>query len=142
MLISPMNGRRLAGAPRLVTGATGGIGSAISSAFVREGARLAAVGRNHEALIELCTTLGPERAYAVSADVGDPAEAEAAVAGRAHPRRPGHCRERRRRRLRVEAGRGAAGRQLGHDDPDQLSGTFHVCRAALPCSWPPAAVRS
>jgi NAD(P)-dependent dehydrogenase (short-subunit alcohol dehydrogenase family) len=55
-----------------------GIGGAIASAFVREGARLAAVGRNEAALEELIATLDG-RAQAVPADVGDPLQAEEAV---------------------------------------------------------------
>lgn len=116
-----------------MTGAAGGIGSAIASAFVREGARLALVGRNEAALVELCSTLGPARAHAVSADVGDPVEAEAAV---------------------TEAARVLGGldtvvnaaavdcvwRPVGEMPVESwdatirtnLSGTFHVCRAALP----------
>lgn len=116
-----------------MTGAAGGIGSAISSAFVREGARLAAVGRNQEALIELCATLGPERAHAVSADVGDPAEAEAAVRQAAHVlggldtvvnAAAVDCVWKPVGEMPVESWDATI--------QTNLSGTFHVCRAALP----------
>jgi len=69
---------RLTGRRALLTGAAGGIGVAIGSAFVREGATLAAVGRNEAALEELAATL-EGRAYAVPADVGDPVQAGEAV---------------------------------------------------------------
>lgn len=67
-----------------MTGAAGGIGSAIASAFVREGAKVAAIGRNEAALVDLCTTLSPTQAWAVAADLADPAAAEAAVRRAAH----------------------------------------------------------
>ena len=69
---------RLEGRRALITGAAGGIGSAIASAFVREGAAIAAVGRNWAALDELCSTLPSDRAFPVPADVSDPDAAEAA----------------------------------------------------------------
>jgi NAD(P)-dependent dehydrogenase (short-subunit alcohol dehydrogenase family) len=45
-----MNNHRFAGKVALVTGATSGIGNACVSAFAKEGARVAFVGRNEEAL--------------------------------------------------------------------------------------------
>jgi NAD(P)-dependent dehydrogenase (short-subunit alcohol dehydrogenase family) len=127
-----VNGR-LAGRTALVTGAAGGIGGAICSAFVREGARLAVVGRNGEALADLCMTLGPQRAHPVAADVGDPAAAEAAVKGAADLLG------------RLDAVVNAAAvdcvwKPVGEMPVESwdatirtnLSGTFYVCRAALP----------
>jgi NAD(P)-dependent dehydrogenase (short-subunit alcohol dehydrogenase family) len=123
---------RLAGRRALVTGAAGGIGSAIASAFVREGAAVACVGRNAAALEELCLTLEPG-AVAVAGDVGNPAEARSAV----------------RRSAELLSGLdilvNAAGvdcdwepvGELSVESWDDtirvnLSGTFYTCRAALP----------
>jgi NAD(P)-dependent dehydrogenase (short-subunit alcohol dehydrogenase family) len=123
---------RLAGRRALVTGAAGGIGSAIASAFVREGATIACVGRNAAALEELCLTLEAQ-AFAVPADVGDAAEAETAV----------------QRAGELLGGLDVLVNGAGVDCDWQpvgdlsveswdetirinLSGTFYVCRAALP----------
>jgi NAD(P)-dependent dehydrogenase (short-subunit alcohol dehydrogenase family) len=124
--------RRLAGRRALVTGAAGGIGSAIASAFVREGAAVACLGRNSAALDELCLTL-ESRAVAVPGDVGDPAQAERAVL-RAGELLGG-----------LDVLVNAAGidcdwqpvGELSVESWDEtirinLSGTFYVCRAALP----------
>lgn len=124
---------RLHGRRALITGASGGLGSAIASAFVREGARIAAVARNEHALDELCSTLSTGGAYAVAADVADPARAEGAV-----------------RRAAVALGgldlvlnvaavdcEWKPVGELGVESWDRtiavnLSGAFYVCRAALP----------
>ena len=123
---------RLAGSRVLVTGAAGGIGSAVAFACAREGAAVACLGRNGAALAELCTTL-PGGGHAVPADVGDPVEAEAGVA-RAAALLGG---------LDVAVNAAAVDcewKPVGelslaswHDTiRTNLSGTFHVCRAALP----------
>ena len=123
---------RLAGRRALVTGAAGGIGSAIASAFVREGAVVGCMGRNAAALEELCLTL-ESRAYAVPADAGDPTQVEAAVA-RAGELLGG---------LDIVVNAAAVDcewkpvGELSIESWDttirvNLSGTFYVCRAALP----------
>jgi NAD(P)-dependent dehydrogenase (short-subunit alcohol dehydrogenase family) len=123
---------RLAGRRALVTGAAGGIGSAIASAFVREGAAVACLGRNSAALDEFCLTL-ESRAVAVPGDVGDPAQAERAVL-RAGELLGGLD------TLVNAAGVDCDWRPVGElavESWDEtirinLSGTFYVCRAALP----------
>ena len=75
----------LTGQTALVTGASGGIGGAITRALHRQGATVAAAGTRSAVLAALVDELG-ERAYAVIADLADPAapdrlvrEAEAAM---------------------------------------------------------------
>ena len=75
----------LSGQTALVTGASGGIGGAITRALHRQGATVAAAGTRSAVLAALVDELG-ERAYAVSADLADPdapdrlvREAEAAM---------------------------------------------------------------
>jgi NAD(P)-dependent dehydrogenase (short-subunit alcohol dehydrogenase family) len=124
--------QRLAGYRAVITGAAGGIGGAIASAFAREGARIAVVGRNQAALEELAATLDGN-AVPVGADVGDAVQASEAV------RRAGEALG------GLDAVVNAAGvdcewRPVGElsveswDDTIRinLSGTFYVCRAALP----------
>ena len=123
---------RLGGRRALVTGATGGLGSAVAHAFSREGARLALLARDEERLHGLRAALGDEHA-ALTADVGSWSDVERAVG---------------------EAARGLGGLdavvnaaaidtswapvgELPVDEWDRaidvnLSGTFYVCRAALP----------
>jgi NAD(P)-dependent dehydrogenase (short-subunit alcohol dehydrogenase family) len=122
-----MRGRRT-----LVTGATGGIGSAIAAAVVREGARLACLGRNAAALDELCAALD-SAAVAVVADVGDADQVAEAI----------------ERTAAALGGLDAVVNAAAVDCDAQpvgelsvpswdrtlrvnLSGTFYVCRAALP----------
>jgi NAD(P)-dependent dehydrogenase (short-subunit alcohol dehydrogenase family) len=58
----------------VVTGAGTGIGKATALAFLRDGWRVALVGRRREKLDEAVTAsgAGPDRALAVTADVADP----------------------------------------------------------------------
>ncbi len=124
---------RLHGRRALVTGASGGLGSAIVSAFAREGARLAAVGRNEAALAELCSTLSSNGAHPVAANLADRDEADAAVRRAAHLLGG----------LDTVVNAAAVDcdwkpvAELAVDSWDRtiqvnLSGTFYVCRAALP----------
>jgi NAD(P)-dependent dehydrogenase (short-subunit alcohol dehydrogenase family) len=55
----------------VVTGASSGIGAALSEAFAGCGARVALVARRQERLVELASRLGADRALAVQADVAD-----------------------------------------------------------------------
>lgn len=64
----------LSGKRALVTGASGGIGEAMARAFHAQGAAVALSGTRREALDALAGELGP-RAFAVAADLRDPAEA-------------------------------------------------------------------
>ena len=68
---------RLDGRIALVTGAANGIGRAVATRFVQEGARVAALDVETETLEDLVQELGRETIHAVGADVTD----EAAVAG-------------------------------------------------------------
>ena len=124
---------RLQGRRALITGAAGGIGSAIASAFVREGAVVAALGRNWAALDELCSTLSLDRTFAVPADLRD-ARATSAAVDHAADLLGG-----------LDAVVNAAAvdcewkpvGELSIESWDEtiavnLSGTFYVCRAALP----------
>jgi NAD(P)-dependent dehydrogenase (short-subunit alcohol dehydrogenase family) len=71
---------RLDGKVAIVTGATVGIGEAVSRAFVREGARaVLLVARTEDALQRLAAELGPA-AVAHAGDVSDAATARAVVA--------------------------------------------------------------
>jgi NAD(P)-dependent dehydrogenase (short-subunit alcohol dehydrogenase family) len=123
---------RLDGRRALVTGATGGLGSAVAHAFSREGARLALLARDEQRLRGLRAALGDEHAT-LTADVGSWSDVEQVVG---------------------EAARGLGGLdavvnaaaidtswapvgELPVDEWDRaidvnLSGTFYVCRAALP----------
>src|SRR5258708_39962249 len=65
----------LAGRNALVTGASGGIGGAIASALVAQGARVALSGTRVEALQELAGKLG-ERALVTPGDLSDAAATE------------------------------------------------------------------
>jgi NAD(P)-dependent dehydrogenase (short-subunit alcohol dehydrogenase family) len=69
---------RLEGKVTIVTGATEGIGTAVSEAFVTEGARVLAVARRSEPGERLAARLG-ERCRFVAGDVADPATAERAI---------------------------------------------------------------
>src|SRR5690242_9989982 len=66
---SSMN--RLQGKVAIVTGAGTGIGRAIATAFVREGAHVAIVGRRENKLNDVVRELGTEHVLAVPGDVTD-----------------------------------------------------------------------
>ncbi len=71
---------RLDGKTALVTGASGGIGSAIARALHAQGAAVVLSGTRADALAALAAELG-EHAHACPADLADPAAPEALVAG-------------------------------------------------------------
>ena len=124
---------RLHGRRAIIAGASGGIGSAVASAFVREGARVAVVGRNEPALVELCSTLSGRDAHPVPADIGDAAAVDAAVR-RAADLLGGldtvvnaaavDCEWKPVGELSVES--------WDRTVATNLSGTFYLCRSALP----------
>jgi NAD(P)-dependent dehydrogenase (short-subunit alcohol dehydrogenase family) len=64
----------------LVTGAAGGIGSALCRRFVEQGDTVLALDLNPAALDALAATLGADRVTSVVADLADPASVQAAVA--------------------------------------------------------------
>lgn len=68
----------LTGMTALVTGASGGIGSAIARALARQGARLAVSGSNAEKLTAFRDQLGGDH-VAVPADLADPIAVDALV---------------------------------------------------------------
>jgi 3-oxoacyl-[acyl-carrier protein] reductase len=68
----------LSGMTALVTGASGGIGSAISRALAAHGARLAVSGSNSEKLEAFRSSLGGEH-VALAANLSDPAAVDALV---------------------------------------------------------------
>ncbi|HEY6188492.1 MAG TPA: glucose 1-dehydrogenase [Pyrinomonadaceae bacterium] len=73
--------RELTGKVALVTGATSGIGRATALLFAASGARVAAVGRNEQALADLAGEIGESgETLLIRADVTDEAEARRAVA--------------------------------------------------------------
>ena len=63
----------------VVTGASRGIGRAVATRFVAEGARVVLVQRSRREGECLAAELGPARALAVCADVGEPGAAEGIV---------------------------------------------------------------
>jgi Short-chain alcohol dehydrogenase of unknown specificity len=75
----------LSGAHALVTGASGGIGSAIALALAAAGARVSIAGRKAAALASLADRLGPSMGAEASFDVTDEA-ASAPPSARSAPR--------------------------------------------------------
>jgi len=126
----------LAAVAVLVTGAASGIGLAVAARCLAEGAAVAALDRDGPALARAVAGLaadGPDRVTAVQADVADPEQVRAAVATAG---------ERLGRLTAVVnvAGIGGYTGDIGQTGLAEwartlavnLSGTFHVCRAALP----------
>jgi NAD(P)-dependent dehydrogenase (short-subunit alcohol dehydrogenase family) len=126
-----MNGR-LSGRRTLVTGATGGLGRAVAVAFSREGARLALLARDPDRLDALRAELDGE-ATTVAADVGSWAEAERGVAEAAGALGGFDA-------VVNAAAIDTSWKPVGELPVEEwdrtiavnLSGTFYVCRAALP----------
>ena len=119
----------LAGKIAMVTGAAGGIGGAVVTAFVREGARVLAVDR------DLSGIPPSESVEPLACDVTDAAAVDAAVA---------QCRSRFGALQMAFNGAGISGRRLGDGPVDactdegwnavietNLTGVFHCCRAQV-----------
>ena len=70
---------RLDGKVALITGATGGIGNAAARLFAEEGARVALVDLNEEALQETVRSIGEDKASYTVADVTQPEQTQAYV---------------------------------------------------------------
>ena len=71
---------RLDGETALVTGASGGIGSAIASILHAQGARVVLSGTRESVIQQQADTLGEGRAFAAAANLSDAAAADALVA--------------------------------------------------------------
>jgi NAD(P)-dependent dehydrogenase (short-subunit alcohol dehydrogenase family) len=69
----------LQGKTVIVTGASSGIGEAVSRSFAAAGANVVLASRNQEALAALAQELGPGRALAVATDVTQRAQVDALV---------------------------------------------------------------
>jgi meso-butanediol dehydrogenase / (S,S)-butanediol dehydrogenase / diacetyl reductase len=119
----------LDGRVAMVTGAAGGIGGAVVTAFIREGARVFAVDRDVSGIP------GSPSVEPFACDITDAAAVEAAVA---------HCRSRVGPLQVAFNGAGISGRQLGDGTVDactdqgwkavidtNLTGVFHCCRAQV-----------
>ena len=119
----------LAGKVAIVTGASGGIGGAVVTAFIAEGAQVLAVDLDVSA-IEPSSSVEP-----FAADVTDATQVEAAVA---------RCRSRFGGLHVAFNGAGISGRRLGDGPVDtctdegwravidtNLTGAFHCCRAQV-----------
>ena len=70
----------LAGRAFVVTAASSGLGRAAAEQLVNEGARVVLVARRAEMLAEAVSSMGPDRAVALAADLTDPHTAETACA--------------------------------------------------------------
>jgi NAD(P)-dependent dehydrogenase (short-subunit alcohol dehydrogenase family) len=72
--VNPLSGKHA-----LVTGASRGIGAAIARRLLDEGARVTLLGRQVATVRELAQKFGDNNAYAVTADVSDSTQMQAAV---------------------------------------------------------------
>jgi len=126
----------LTGAAVLVTGAASGIGLAVAVRCLSEGATVAALDRDGPAVSRAVAGLpvgARDHAIAVQADVADPDQARTAVATAGEGLG-------RLTAVVNAAGIGGYTGDIGQTSPAEwartlavnLSGTFHVCRAALP----------
>ena len=70
---------RLEGKVAVITGATGGIGSAAARLFAEEGARVALVDLDEAALQDVVSSIGEDKASYTVADVTQPEQSEAYV---------------------------------------------------------------
>ena len=70
---------RLEGKVAVITGATGGIGSAAARLFAEEGARVALVDLDEAALREVVQSIGEDKASYTAADVTEPEQAQAYI---------------------------------------------------------------
>ena len=70
---------RLEGKVAVITGATGGIGSAAARLFAEEGARVALVDLDEGALQEVAHSIGEDKASYTAADVTDPEQTQAYI---------------------------------------------------------------
>jgi NAD(P)-dependent dehydrogenase (short-subunit alcohol dehydrogenase family) len=75
-----MSGARYEGKVALVTGGNGGIGLAVATLLVAEGARVVIAGRNRVKLDHAASTLGSDRCVALEADVSKADDNEKIVA--------------------------------------------------------------
>jgi NAD(P)-dependent dehydrogenase (short-subunit alcohol dehydrogenase family) len=121
--------------PLLVTGATGGIGKAVSELALEAGLAVALLGRDGERLEQLVAELGGDARAEVAAftcDIGDAEQVEKAIAAAAEQLGPF-------RALVTSAAidRGGLVHELALEEFDEvlrtnLRGTFLACRACLP----------
>ena len=70
---------RLEGKVAVITGATGGIGSAAARLFAEEGARVALVDLDESGLREVAQSIGEDKASYTAADVTEPEQAQAYI---------------------------------------------------------------
>ena len=70
---------RLEGKVAVITGATGGIGRAASGLFAEEGARVALVDLDEDALRDVAQSIGEDRASYTAADVTQPEQTQAYI---------------------------------------------------------------
>ena len=120
---------RLDGKAALVTGASGGIGSAIARALHAQGAIVGLSGTREPALAALAAELG-ERAHVLPANLADPAAPDALVTvstfqGDFESDFPFETGARRARRLTVSLGRGAGARV----EAETFQGTVRLRKA-------------
>lgn len=134
-------GPRFAGRTVLVTGGAGGIGRAVCDGFAAEGARVAVVDLNADAVAETVAVLG-EAAYGFTVDVADPT-AVADLMRQVHDRLGGP-------QVLVTLAGGSLGtpHQLGEIAPEHVNlvldvnvkGTLYCCQAAAPYLGPGGAI--